>query len=209
MVHLPLKFKALFLFLLAISSAISEAQESCDTLAKVELKTGYFFFSDSKMQKIYDRGGFDVQLCVSSPLLYLTNKWILNGYGAVEYFQRSGHSTNGHQKTSIWSTPVNIGLQPVYVINADTQYYFAIGPRYLYLHQHNDSSYVDRTNSRNSWGFFVNTGFNYVLCDHFVIDIFGEYTYAKAHFHSRKSNVYTKSVQVGGFTFGVGTGYEF
>ena len=216
MVNLPFKFKTFFLSLLAISSTISATQESCSETASCcfsqplfEFKTGYFTFSNSKMRKIYDRGGLDIQLCASYPLCNLASRWTLNAYGALEYFQRSGKSINGNQKTSIWSIPVNIGLKQVYAINARLQYYFAIGPRYFYIHQHNRSPFVYRNRSRNGIGFFVNTGFNYVFCDHFVLDIFGEYSYGKVHFHGGRSRVYTRNIQTGGFTFGGGLGYEF
>lgn len=161
------------------------------------------------MRKIYDSGGLDIQLCASYPLWNLTDRWTLNAYGALEYFHRTGKSINGHQKTSLWSTPINIGLKPVYTINANAQSYFAIGPRFFYVHQHNHSPYVPKNNSKSGLGFFANTGFNYVLCNHFLIDIFGEYSYAKTHFHGGKSNVYTRDIQMGGFTFGGGLGREF
>lgn len=198
-------FKTFFFFLLAISSTILASELK----PLFEVKTGYFFFSNSQMRKIYDRGGLDIQLCASYPLWNLTCRWTLNAYGAVEYFHRSGRSINGHQKTSLWSVPINIGLKPVYAMNANMQYYFAIGPRYLSIHQHNRSSYVYKNKSKNNLGFFANTGFNYTLCDHFVIDIFGEYFYAKMHFHAGKSRIHTRNIQVGGFTFGGGLGYKF
>ncbi|MGL5264453.1 MAG: hypothetical protein ACRDAI_07815 [Candidatus Rhabdochlamydia sp.] len=208
-----------FLSLLAISSPIAATEESCSEFMQetsscccfqplFEIKMGYFFFSNSKMRKVYDRGGLDIQLCASYPLWNLTSRWSFNAYGAVEYFHRSGKSINGHEKTSLWSIPINIGLKPVYAITANIHYYFAIGPRYSYIHQHNHSSYIYKNKSRNDLGFFVNTGFNFIPCDHFVIDIFGESSYAKMHFHGG-SLVYTRNIQVGGFTFGGGLGYEF
>lgn len=215
-----MKLKRLFLSLLAASSTLSAAQGTCSEFTYksepcccsqplLEVKAGYFFFSDSTMRKIYDRDGWDIQLCGSYPLWSLTNRWTLHAYGAVEYFRRSGKSLNGEQETSIWSIPVNIGLKPVYAINANLQYYFAVGPRYFYIHQHNDSPYIYRSQSRNGLGFFANTGFYYALCDCLRIDIFGEYSYAKVHFRSEDPTVYTRSMQVGGFTFGAGLGYSF
>lgn len=199
-----MKFK-LLLLLLAISPTLS-----CRECAPYfEFKTGYFFFSDSKMEKVYDRGGLDLQLCISYPLWDMNCGWTLNAYGAIEYFHRSGRSLNGHQNTSLWSVPINIGLKPTFAITPDMHYYFAFGPRYFYIHQHNHSSYVYKNQSRNGLGLFVNTGFNYLLCNQFTIGIFGEYSYAKTHFHSGNSNVYTRNIQVGGFTFGGGLGYEF
>lgn len=188
-----------FLFLFAISTSLSA----------VELKVGYFFFSDSKMQKVYDRGGFDVQLATSYPLCDLDCNWSLEAYGAIEYFQRSGRSLNGHQSTSVWSIPVNIGLKPVYTISDTLQCYFAIGPRYFYIRQHNSSSFVYSNKSKNGLGGFFNTGIQYIPCNNFVIDLFGEYSYAKVRFHTHKTNVYTRNIQVGGFTFGGGLGYLF
>lgn len=218
MTHLLFKVKTV-LILLAISSALSANQEPCSALAPamaccfsqptVEIKAGYFFFSDSKMRQVYRNGGLDVQACGSYPFWSLTNRWTLNAYGAVEYFYLTGKSLNGEQKTSIWSVPVNIGLKPVYAINTNLQYYFAIGPRYFYINQHNDSSFVYKNNSKNGLGFFVNTGFQYLLCNRFVIDVFGEYSDAKIRFPGGESGIYTTNAQVGGFTFGGGLGYKF
>lgn len=175
----------------------------------VEIKTGYFFFTDSTMRNIYDKGGFDLQLCASCPLQDLSTRWSLNAYGAFEYFECSGHSLNDHQKTSVWAIPFNFGLQPVYAFNAKLNYYVTIGPRYFYIHQHNDTSYLYKNKSRNGLGFFVNTGLKYALRDHLVIDIFGEYSYAKTHFHNKRAAVYTTNFQIGGLTFGGGVGYQF
>lgn len=201
--------KNLFLSLLVISSTMSAAFTSCFSEPLLEIKAGYFLFSDSKMRKVYDRGGLDIQLCASYPLWNLSSGWGLNAYGAVEYFQRSGKSINGGQKTSLWSVPVNIGIRPVYAINNNMQYYFTVGPRFFSIHQHNHSSYVYKNRSKNHLGFFVNTGFNYVLRDHFIFDLFGEYSYGEIHFHRGNSRVYTRNTQIGGFTFGGGLGCEF
>lgn len=220
MIKPSFKLHTFFLSLLALISALSTIQGSCSECMEetiscnfsrplIEVKTGYFFFSNSKLRKTYDRGGWDVQLCASYPLWKLTNKWTLHAYGAIEYFQRSGRSINGHQKTSVWSIPLNIGLRAIYAIRTHMHYYCAIGPRYFYIHQHNHSSYVYKNRSKNGLGFFVNTGFKYVLCNHWVIDIFGEYSYSKMRFHGGRSRVYMRNIQTGGFTVGGGLGYKF
>jgi len=220
MVNPLVKYPTLFCLLLAISSIIPVAPASCSELRReiipfcfseplFEIKTGYFFFSDSKMRKVYDRDGLDIQLCSSYLLWNLTSRWSLNAYGAIEYFHRSGNSMNGDQKTSVWSVPINMGLRPVYTINANMQYYFSLGPRYFYIQQRNRSPYVYKNKSRNGVGFFINTGFDYALGDHFLVDIFGEYSYAKTQFHGGNPRVYTRKIQVGGFTFGGGIGYSF
>lgn len=212
--------KIFYSFLILISSTIVAFPGRCNELEQksclfsfsqlvTELKTGYFFFSDSKMRQIYSSGGLDIQLCASYPVWSLGNKWTLHAYEAIEYFYLSGTSINGHEKTSIGAVPINIGLKPVYAFNADLHYYFTFGPRYCYIHQHNHSHYVYKNQSRHVLGFFLNTGLKYALCNHFVIDIFGEYSYAKMHFHQRDSFIYTRNIQMGGFMLGAGVGYEF
>lgn len=220
MINSLFRLKTFFLSLLVISSTVSATPESCCELVQettsywcsqplFETKVGYFFFSDSKMRKVYSAGGVDIQLGISHPLWNPTSRWSFNAYGAVEYFNLHGKSINGRQNTSIWAVPINIGLKPVYAINANTQYYFGIGPRFFHLSQHNHSCAVYKKKSKNGVGFFLNTGFNYIFCNYFVVDIFGEYSYAKMHFHSDNSRAYTRNIQTGGFTFGGAFGYEF
>jgi hypothetical protein len=170
----------------------------------IEFKAGYFFFAESKMRKIYDNGGFDLQVSGSYPVW----RW-LQIYGSVEYLQCQGKSLNGHQRTKIWELPVSVGLRPVFTIYSKAQYYFTLGPRYFYVHQHNRSSFVNKNRSHSGIGGFVNTGFLFYPYYHFLIDIFGEYAYERVHVHSSKHNVQGRGVQVGGFTFGVGLGYAF
>lgn len=161
------------------------------------------------MRKIYDKGGLDIQLGATYPLCDLGCRWTLNAYGAIEYLQKSGKSLGGEQSTSLYAVPFNLGLKPVFSIDDNTQYYVAIGPRFFYLRQHNRSQYVYENKSRSNVGLFVNTGFTYALSHYVWVDIFGEYSYAKLHFHSRRDTVYTRDIQVGGFTFGGGFGYAF
>lgn len=176
---------------------------------QIEVKTGYFTFSNSKLRKVYDQGGWDVQLAASYPLGNLTERWQLQAYGAVEYFHRSGKSLQGNERSSLYSIPVNIGLKPLLKVTECLDYYFALGPRYFYLRQSNTSPYVYKNRSESGLGFFINTGFNFRLCDRLFLDIFGEYSYATVQFCSGKPRAYTRNIQVGGFTVGGGVGYTF
>ena len=170
----------------------------------VEVKGGYFFFTESIMRKVYNEGGFDVQLSGSYPIYKL-----LHIYGSVEYLEKSGHSLHGHQKTSIWEVPLSLGLQPVFPIGNHVEYYLTLGPRYFFVHAHNHSSYVPKHMQANGCGGFANTGFLFIIGKHFSVDLFGEYSYRRLHFHSKKSGTHGNTVQVGGLTFGGGLGYSF
>ncbi len=181
-----------------------EYQDDCCIQPIIEVKVGYFFFASHRMRKVYDNGGIDVQLSGSYPIW----NW-LQLYGSVEYLQKHGRSLGGHQKTRIWAVPLSLGLQPVITICSSVNYYFTVGPRYIFVHAHNDSSFLDRNKSRNGCGGFVNTGFHFFPWCNLVIDVYGEYSYKRMHFHTSKRNVFTREVQVGGFAFGGGLGYAF
>ncbi len=186
------------------SSAQRSSRKTNDYRSILEFKAGYFFFTDDKMRKVFDQGGLDLQLCWSTPLW----RW-LQIYGSVEYLEKRGSSIHAHQKTRFWEIPISLGLEAVAKITKKFQYYFTIGPRYIFVHVHNRSHYVDKTLNENGWGGFANTGFHYFPNEYLVIDIFGEYSYARMHFHAHKKHVYGESRQVGGLVFGGGLGYVF
>lgn len=181
--------------------------QSIDSL--LEVKGGYFFFANSTMRKIYDKGGYDLQVSGSFSVATWPERYGLDIYASVEFLHCSGKTIGGNEKTSIWEIPVNLGLKPIIAICTSVQYYFAIGPRYFHLHQHNNSSTLVKNIDRNGIGLFANTGFNFFPTEHLLIDVFGEYSYTKISFHSSKRNVFGQSIQVGGFVFGVGLGYAF
>jgi Outer membrane protein beta-barrel domain len=168
----------------------------------IEVKGGYFIFSDHTMRKVYDQGGEDIQLCFSYPI------WkIWNIYGSIEYLERYGRSLNDHQRTRIQELPLTLGLKPVFPISSAVDYYFTLGPRYTFVWVKNHSSYVDKNMHKSGFGGFAGTGFIFHVGRHWTLDLFGEYAYTKLHFHSSKHNVIGESRQVGGFTFGLGLGY--
>ncbi len=169
----------------------------------LEIKGGYFIFADAKMRKIYDQGGLDVQASLSYPIL---KEW-LQIYGSVEWLGRNGKASGS--KTNFWALPISLGLKPVLTIASFAQAYFAIGPRYAYAHQHNFSPFVDKNVSKNCFGGFINTGFNFFPISRLLVDIFGEYSYVRSHFNASKPYVYGETVQVGGFVVGAGLGYRF
>ncbi len=144
----------------------------------LEIKGGYFLFYDSTMRKIYRKGGEDVQLSLSCPI-----QRYLQIYGSVAYLERHGRSLTIGEKTRIWEIPLSLGLKPIIPICSKMQYYFTIGPRYFFLHQHNNASYVNKTIEKSGFGLFANTGFHILPCSHLLVDVFGEFSYKKMHVH--------------------------
>ena len=183
----------------------------------LEAKMGYFFFTNSCMRKVYNRGGFDGQLSFSYPIfdklrpypIYGHIPYDLHFYASVEFLERWGRSRGVHQKTSFWEIPLSVGFKPVLDLGSHVKYYFAVGPRYFFARAHNHSSYVPNVMNANGLGGFINTGFFFILGAHCTIDLFGEYSYGKLHFHSSQKNTKGHTTQIGGLTFGGGLGYCF
>lgn len=192
-------------YLLSILLGLTSLSHADQVPPLVEVKAGYFFFSDSCMRNVYRDGGFEIQASGSYPL------WCwLSIYGSIGYLKVHGKSLHGCECTSLWQVPFDIGLKPIFALGDHVQYYFSFGPRYFHLHQHNNSTFVNKNKERGGLGFFVNTGFNFIPCEHFFIGLFGEYAYEKKSFCSSMPNVFgRKHVQVGGFTFGASLGYAF
>ena len=171
----------------------------------IEIKPSYFFFYQSPMNKIYDKGGFQVQSSLSVPIMKHCDL-----YGSAGYRQVWGHALNTCEKTSLAVIPVDLGLKPKFKISPRCYYYFAVGPRFFFFEQNNRSPYVEKTIKNNGIGVFANTGFNALFKKHFLFGIFGEYSYEQKFICPTIPNVYsTGNTQLGGLAFGISFGYAF
>ncbi len=199
-------FTFVFCFLPLFGSASSQVSSP----SNLEVKTGYFFFTSSRMQCVYDEGGLDVQLSGTLGFWH----W-MRLYGSMEYLQKSGHSLNIHQPTSIWELPLSFGLQtwiPVFTSSDDHKkvaFYLTLGPRYSFVFVRNHSKYVDNKMKENGIGGFANLGLFASINPHLNFDFFGEYSYARLHFHSSHFETQGHTVQIGGLAFGAAVGYAF
>lgn len=183
----------------------ASADDCCECAGneiRVEAKAGYFIFKNSKMRDVYDNGGFEIQLSGSYHLL---DVWHL--YGSVGYLQACGKSMNFHEKTKIWQIPVDIGLKPIVALTPCMDWFMAIGPRFFYVHQRNHSDYVSKNVEKGNIGMFVNSGIDFTPACNYYINLFGEYSYQPIRPSSSKDGVHSKTIQIGGFTVGVGFGY--
>jgi hypothetical protein len=178
----------------------------------LELKVGYFYFLDDRLNRVYDGGGFDTQLSYTHPFSNY-----LNVYASVEYLVATGKSLGARERTVIQEVPLSLGIQPFYYINPCLKAYFTAGPRYFFVFQRNYSAFVDHHVYQDGIGFFLNLGFMYQFYENFYVDLFGEYSYGKLRFHAkhddpiRDINKFETGhcVDVGGITGGIGFGVSF
>lgn len=172
--------------------------------AWLEIKPGYFFFSNHLLRKIY-HGGFEIQgslTCPLSPMVAL--------YSSLGYLKVKGRSLGAWQRTSVSQVPIDLGVRALVDLRECLTAYLTVGPRYFYFHQHNDSMFVNRNIRRNGFGFFINGGCNFIKDDCYLLGIFGEYTFEQKSFSSTMPNVYgRRDLQIGGFTFGASVGFMF
>lgn len=175
-----------------------------NSLRWLEIKPGYFFFSNHTLAKIY-RGGFEIQGSVTYPLCSMVAL-----YGSLGYIHAKGKSLHAHQKTTISQIPLDVGGRVIVSLGECIKGYLSMGPRYFHFHQHNNSSYVKRNIHKNGIGFFINTGCNLIKNECLLVGIFGEYAYERKSFESMMPNIYgKKDVQLGGFTVGASIGFAF
>lgn len=178
---------------------------NADLTSWLEIKPSYFFFTACPMNTVYNNGGFEVQGSASVPVCKY-----LDMYGSIGYRKVQGHALNSCSKTSLTVIPIDVGIKPIFNFCEHYYYFFAVGPRYFYFSEHNQSPYVDCKINDIGIGLFVNTGCNVLIADHFLLGIFGEYSYEKKKICPSKSHVFSNgSVQMGGFAFGISLGYAF
>lgn len=181
------------------------AQSVAQERSSVVIKPSYFFFSHAPIKDIYDCGHFQVQGSLSVPL-----HTYLQFYSSAGYRSSHGHSLSSHEKTSINSVSVDVGIQPTLNFGEHYNLFCTIGPRYFSLHQHNQSVRVDGIVHGAGLGFFMNAGAQIFVGEHIVCGFFGEYSYEKKKICPLMRNVYSNgAVHAGGFAFGVTAGYAF
>ena len=170
----------------------------------VEVKGAYFFFVGAQMRKVYDQGGWDLQISGAYPI----RRWLAI-YASAEYLQASGTSTSGHERTTIRQVPLSLGLKPMISIGPRAKYYISAGPRYFFVYSNTDSSRVASSTHHNGLGGFLHTGFNLFPRRYLLVDLFAEVSYFRMKGPSTDLPSYGKEIQVGAVSFGAGLGYAF
>jgi hypothetical protein len=161
-------------------------------------------FTDPRMQSVYYGEGADIQLSST----YTVWNWV-QLYAAVDYLRRRGLFLEAEEKTFITEIPVSFGIKPFVELSSKSQYFLALGPQYIYVHQHTRSATGDRNTSDHGFGGFLKTGFTFFPISHLVIDAFLEYTFGWADLNFSEEDVSFRTVQIGTIAFGAGLGWTF
>lgn len=175
---------------------------SADVPPLLEARVGYFFFNNTSLNKSYNKGGFDVQVCGSVPI------WkFINIFAGLEHLERYGKSSESDE-IKLLETNLSLAVKPVFTITDQIHFYFDVGPKYFFVNAHSTSPYIDKMN-KNGIGGFLGTGFLFILDHNVTFDLFGEWSFKRMKFKSSMPNVSTSKMEIGGFVFGIGAGYSF
>lgn len=184
----------------------SNEYSKCINNQLFELKIGYFIPWDKALRQVYYSGGLDLRLSYTQPV-----SQHFSVYFDSEYVYLSGKSVNFHQHTHLNMFNLSAGLEIISSLYYNLmKCYGVIGPRYFFVFQNNNPSFVDKHLNQNNIGGFVGIGVLFEPIQHFIIDVWMDGSYCKMHFHPHRNNVFSNgSVQVGGIALGLGVGYSF
>jgi len=197
-------FKPNCIFSEEISETNVESSVEQSTPPSIDVKVGYFFFTDSTMNDVYSNAGIDVQLAGSYPI------WrYVSIYGAVEFFEKNGYSTTFNDKAWVYGIPLSLGIKVDFNLKEKPTVYAAFGPRYSFIQSRANSSFVPYEANSGGIGLFALAGLYFRIQPHYFLNLFGEYSYIPVHFKTVPTNVYGSDVDAGGFTFGGGLTYKF
>jgi hypothetical protein len=168
-----------------------------------EVKAAYFYPTGHLFRKIYSGGGlYGLEASYQTwKRLYL--------FGSSSYFSKSGTSTAGNYSTRITMVPCALGLKYVYPIRGFTPY-LGVAAVGTYLHTHDHSSHVIRSNSKWGFGEMVKIGALARLSNSFFLDFFADYSHVTIHFHrTNHQKVVRHRADLSGYSFGAGLTYRF
>lgn len=175
---------------------------SADVPPLLEARAGYFFFNNTKLNKSYNKGGFDVQVCGSVPI------WrCINIFAGFEHLERYGKSSESDD-IKLLETNLSLGVKPVFTLTDQIHLYFTLGPKYFFANAHSTSPFIDKMNN-NGIGGFLDAGVLFILDHDVTLDLFGEWSFKQMKFKSSMPNITTNKMEIGGFVFGIGAGYSF
>ncbi len=169
----------------------------------LEGKAGYFFPQNHKFRKIYGSG-----LIYGAELSVQAWKW-LYPWASASYFSKTGHSFDVSYSTRVTFVPVGVGLKGIYTTR-NVDFYLGAGLLATYLHTHDHSCFVIQRQSKWGVGAIAKAGLLFNLRKHIFLDIFGDYSWTKIHFHNtRNGTVIPQTANLSGFSVGAGLGGRF
>ncbi len=178
----------------------------------LEFKGAYLLPTSSAFKEIYESGSGLFGPEVTVQLLDDNQHWY--GFASFDYFHKKGYSTGLSEVTKVSLIPLALGVKYLKPIRNDKiDLYGGFGFQAVDVRTKNYSQFV--TSKLSQWGFGVITkvGAFYHLPHNFLLDLFFDYSFAKAGNNGygceNINDIASVKANVSGAIFGIGLGYNF
>lgn len=168
-----------------------------------EIRAAYYYETDHLTRDIYGSAAlFNVEFNIQTSAHSMP-------FVALGYLHQDGYSLSGHDSTSLYTIPIEIGYKYLFLTN-NIQPYLGLALDISYVHIKNNSPFVIPTQAGWAVGFKPKSGVLFFPDDHFFIDVFLDYTYLEMCFSDEDDQlVYNKKLDLSGLSVGAGIGYKF
>lgn len=181
-----------------------------DATPLLELKAGYYGFSDTHLREIYGKGALDIGGSFAFPI------WgPFNCYGSAEWIYKKSKIRTRPERIEISIVPICLGIQYEYRISSSIDWYLSLGPTFFFYHQRHHRPTIANRLDKNGFGGFANTGLLFYFTPHFALDFFAEYFYRKVRYQKLEIDaIFLRQfpgleIEIGGLAVGAGLGYDF
>ena len=196
-----------FRFIILLLSAINLQSSLCAKIS-VEADASAFFPISSIPQQIYGHTWTDVAITFDH-INFIPWAPCVNLFAMVNYIFASGLSQNGNEPTHIDLVPITLGIKWIAKVHEHIECYLGAAPRYYFMHIKNNSPYVPQTSNENGCGGFFTSGAFFYPQNHFMINVFFNFSYINLGAPASVLGVQSYSTNVSGFDLGVGIGWNF
>ncbi len=172
---------------------------------KFEVGVSYYYFQSSVLRDIYDNGAANYRASISQNIWNNLDLW-----AGASYLHKNGKSLNAHERTSIQIVPVSLGLKYILPLNLSCVDLYLNGAfKYFFFKTHDHSDFVKEHRHKSGLGGVFGAGSYFNVSKHFFLDLFVDYSFKHMHFSNAQPNITGHSLQIGGWDFGGGLGYQF
>jgi hypothetical protein len=165
----------------------------------LEGKVAWYWPTNHLFRSIY---GSNVMYTLETNVQAWKDLYVFTG---VNFFTDTGHSIGGiDYKTRIWFLPIELGLKyfPHFCSGKyGSGVYLGVGADGAYVHIHDHDPALRARITGWAWGANGQLGGVWYFTKHFVLDIFGKYTFLK---YTKHGKAFLSGASVGG-----GLGYSF
>lgn len=191
---------------LSEGAGIFEEILTCPLIDSFTFKVAYFRPESSRVRRIYSDGWADYQVEYSKRVC---RNWLL--WTGVSGFCKHGHSIGLHDDTRIRLIPISLGVKYLYNIAPCVDVYAGGAVCYSFLRIKDDSPYVHRNVSSQTFGGLAQLGLYYYCTQSFHLNVFADYLFQRFTFPSTSSNPFVErnDLNMSGWKIGGGFGVNF